>query len=551
MKKKKLYMFISVLVIILLFTTSAFCNRCQRKAQEKASVVEEATFKEKELKVGKTISTEKVKVYIPPETQDSQSEILISEVTKSLPPPPQDTDAIGSAYEITSEEELAGPVLVTLSYDPSDLSPDAKEENLYIAILVGNNWEVVPDGFVDTYNYTISAPVEHFSKFRTFLKRIGEALYSTKEALFGDEFTNVNVERLPQQIKNDLENNHLSVSKPPVEASVHMKLSLTTKAASAVVAFANVLNENLDLFAAAAEGTKEAIASAVTDAVKSALVEKGVDYAAGERGTAVLNLYDSAGNIIDYATYIYEGNPTALATNILTDILEKEMDYINRNMDKGYADLWKFNPTTPARVDVYAIFIKSQNAEGIRFYYLNKDTNEWENYYNNMVYWGVDFEPDEELVAKETIEEETYEEEAEEYEDEEFQGSEESSLPEVFDTERLIPYYDCPYEFKINVGENFSRVEVLHYNDEGDTFKYGGWMSWLELNGSLVYEWIEFEEGVDSIWYDHTQEESFYGIDDPDDFSDVTDYIHPGENIITYYHYNEGPGTGIIVRVYY
>lgn len=543
-------MSISILIILLLFTTSAFCNRCQRKTQEEASVIEEATFQENELKVGKTISIEKVKVYIPPETQDSQPEILISEVTEPLSPPPQDTETIGSAYEITSEEELAGPVLVTLSYDPSDLPPYVKEENLYIATLVGNNWEVVPDGFVDTYNYTVSAPVEHFSKFWIF-ESLEKAIYSVKEALFGDEFTSVNAERLPQQIKNDLENNHLSISRPPVEASVHMKLSLTTKAASAVVAFANVLNENLDLFAAAAEGTKEAIAGAVTDAVKSALVEKGVEYAAGERGTAILNLYDSAGNIIDYATYIYEGNPTALATDILKYILSKEMDYINRNMDKGFTDLWKFNPTTPARVDVYAIFIKSKKTEGIRFYYLNKDTNEWVNYYNNIVYWEVDFEPDEDLIAKEAIEEDTYAGEAEEYEEEELQESEEVGLPEVFDTGRLIPYYDCPYEFKFNIGENFSRVEVLHYNDEGDTFKYGGWMSWLEVNGSLVYEWIEFKEGIDSIWYDHTQEESFYGIDDPDDFSDITDYIHPGENIITYYHYTEGAGAGIIVRVYY
>ena len=39
-----------------------------------------------------------------------------------------------------------------------------------------------------------------------------------------------------------------------------------------------------------------------------------------------------------------------------------------------------------------------------------------------MFYWEVDFEPDAELIAKETIEEVTYGEE-------EFQESEESSLP--------------------------------------------------------------------------------------------------------------------------
>ncbi len=74
---------------------------------------------------------------------------------------------------------------------------------------------------------------------------------------------------------------------------------------------------------------------------------------------------------------------------------------------------------------------------------------------------------------------------------------------------------------------------------------------WLLFYEDLVYEWLKFEEGIDSIWYDHTQDESFYGKDDPDDFTDVTDYIYPGENTITFYHYTEGDGSGMVVKVYY
>lgn len=56
---------------------------------------------------------------------------------------------MGEAYEIGSEGELAGPVLITLSYDPAELPSGAKEENLYIGTKVGDGWEAVPDGFVD------------------------------------------------------------------------------------------------------------------------------------------------------------------------------------------------------------------------------------------------------------------------------------------------------------------------------------------------------------------------------------------------------------------
>ena len=101
------------------------------------------------------------------------------------------------------------------------------------------------------------------------------------------------------------------------------------------------------------------------------------------------------------------------------------------------------------------------------------------------------------------------------YDEEEFEEIEESLKSKVFDTGCLIAYYDCPYNITINVGENFSRVEILNYNNECDIFKYSGCQSWLKVKKGPVSEWIEFEEGADSIWHVYTQDKYFYRKDDP------------------------------------
>ncbi len=127
------------------------------------------------------------------------------------------------------------------------------------------------------------------------------------------------------------------------------------------------------------------------------------------------------------------------------------------------------------------------------------------------------------------------------------QGSEET---EVFDTGRLIPYYECPYDYIIDVKDNFTKVEIQHYGEDGRIHKFGGWKAYLEVNGTRIYEWVSFTEGEGSKWYDFT-DQTYYGDYPPNEYTDITDYIHPGENTITFYHFTEGPGSGIIVKVYY
>jgi len=126
----------------------------------------------------------------------------------------------------------------------------------------------------------------------------------------------------------------------------------------------------------------------------------------------------------------------------------------------------------------------------------------------------------------------------------------ESEETEVFDTERLITFRDCPFDFPIYIKDNFTRVEIQHYDEHGKVSKFGGWKSWLEVNGARIYEWRSFTKGEGSKWYDYV-DQTYYGDYPPTDYTDITDYINPGDNTITFYHYNEGAGSGITVKVYY
>lgn len=127
--------------------------------------------------------------------------------------------------------------------------------------------------------------------------------------------------------------------------------------------------------------------------------------------------------------------------------------------------------------------------------------------------------------------------------------AQESEEIEYFDTERLIPYNECPYTFIIDVKDNFTRVEIQHYGEDGNRNKFGGWKAWLSVNGFPIYKWQSFTGG-ESRWYDYT-DNSYYDDNPPNNYTDITDYINAGENTIEFYHYTEGAGSGIIVTVYY
>ena len=122
---------------------------------------------------------------------------------------------------------------------------------------------------------------------------------------------------------------------------------------------------------------------------------------------------------------------------------------------------------------------------------------------------------------------------------------------EIIDSGRLIPFYDCPYDFTFYIEDNYTKVEVQHYGEDGSLHKFGGWKAWLEVNGSTVYEWDRFDEGTGSYWYDYIADTYYYDNEPPTDFTDITDLVSSGDNLMTFFHNTEGSGTGIKVKVYY
>jgi hypothetical protein len=355
-------------------------------------------------RVGETVSSGEVEVFIPPEAQGPAPEITIEPVNEPVPPPPEGINAVGKVYDIIAEQEPDEPVLITLSYDPADLPPGTLEENLYLATLVGDTWEPVPDGFVDTHNHTVSASVEHFSWYGIFENPV-EALYSAVEALVGDEISSEYFGDLPDDIRHDIYDEQIRPQ--DVTAVVHAKLSLATRAASAVISFADAVSKTAGTAIAALDEAEGAVYEAMALAVAGEAFEMGEV----EEGSFALLLYDSASLGRDIGTYLAdttEGDPYTLAAKGAAWLLAVEMDYINANMDQAFADIWTFNPTSTSRLQVYAVYVDGPpwdgvpGAKGVKFYYYDEGQDRWINYYDNMVYWTVEFEPAEQVAEQPT-----------------------------------------------------------------------------------------------------------------------------------------------------
>jgi hypothetical protein len=127
------------------------------------------------------------------------------------------------------------------------------------------------------------------------------------------------------------------------------------------------------------------------------------DYVESEGGNFILTMYDSATLGHEIGTYAktFKGNPQLLVAKVAAWVLAMEMEYINENMPKAFVDIWKFNPASTSKLKIYAVFVDANpyeglaGAKGIKFYYYDEGQNSWINYYNDMVYWKVEFKPEE------------------------------------------------------------------------------------------------------------------------------------------------------------
>lgn len=338
---------------------------------------------------GQTVAAAGVEVFLPPGQEATGADISITLVEEEPPPPPPHSTPVGQAVDITAAVQPAGPVLITFQYDPAALPPGAREDHLYIATWTGDDWEMVPDGLVDTANHTVSASVDHFSIYSLF-ESAAEIAYGVVETVIGDEIGSAGYTDLPRQIRRDLDQQGI----PPqdIAAVVRAQLSLTTKAASGVISLGNMVSKTAGLVIGATDGKK---------AVAEALAEAVVAEAGGELGSLGVILYDSYTLGTEIGTYMVDAaqvSPPALAARAAAWLLTMEMQYINANMDQGLAGLWRLNPTSASRLSVYVVYVDAEpwsghpgwGAKGVKFYYYDDADGQWVNYHDAMTYWQME-----------------------------------------------------------------------------------------------------------------------------------------------------------------
>ena len=116
----------------------------------------------------------------------------------------------------------------------------------------------------------------------------------------------------------------------------------------------------------------------------------------------------------------------------------------------------------------------------------------------------------------------------------------------------LVHYTQAPKTFLVELPNNFSKVEIGFYGKGDDTpNSYGGWNAWLKVNGQTVWKfkrWNKKEGGVISDYTRGGQE--VREVTGRDRYLNATSFFKPGINQITYYHYNEGPGINVNIRIY-
>ncbi|MDP6077046.1 MAG: hypothetical protein QF638_02560, partial [Acidimicrobiales bacterium] len=114
-----------------------------------------------------------------------------------------------------------------------------------------------------------------------------------------------------------------------------------------------------------------------------------------------------------------------------------------------------------------------------------------------------------------------------------------------------VRYFEAPKTWTIQVPAGFTKFEVGNYDVSKSTEvnRYSGWNGYLKVNGQFAWEFKSFTGGVGRI-RDHTIGQEVAETTGRGLWLDITSMIHDGSNNITYYHYTEGDGIGVKVRIW-
>ncbi len=336
------------------------------------------------------IVLESAKILVPKDAISSENELTVKIVPSTeLPALAENDTAVGSAYEVETTATIKSdtPATITLSYNPSQLPRNAEEENLYLARCDGREWAPVAGAILDTEAQTIAAAVDQFSIFAILLNPL--ELFRTDVIEPVNRFAD-----LPDDIKIALTPLY---SQSSIRSGLYWQVSPLTRAASQVLTQANFVNTISGGLIAAIDGGQDAVVGWVVETLIQEIGHDVLAAAAGEEtADFVLTLYDTGALGLELYSEGFKAikDTAMLKVKIAAWILDKEMAYINANVDEAYSKLAELNlwsaVVSGEPLQIYVIGVQGENLQtgmfnrGLKFYYFNDSTERWENYANNV-----------------------------------------------------------------------------------------------------------------------------------------------------------------------
>lgn len=107
------------------------------------------------------------------------------------------------------------------------------------------------------------------------------------------------------------------------------------------------------------------------------------------------------------------------------------------------------------------------------------------------------------------------------------------------------------YTWTVAIPDNFTKVETAHYDKNNSSVikKYMGWNGYLKINGVKVWEFKNWSSATGGQIYDAALGQTVNESSGSGLWLDATKFFKAGSNTVTFYHYNEGDGIGLKIKV--
>ena len=326
-----------------------------------------------------TVSISGVELLFPEGTFAGETEVTVTTVeAESAPPPIEGTASVSKIIEIEASSPIreGAYAIVTIEYDPAIFPEGASEEHLYLASFDGERWRPAPGAVIDRDARTISAAVDHFSYWGSFVAGV-EEISVLLEGIYADVIRDRHYRDLPPDLLTDL---GLTYGQEVIKAAVYWRVSSISRATTGTLVVGNFINQIAGGAIAAIDGG-EAVAGWLAEELAKRLAQEIIaEQTSGTTATLTIALYDTA-NLVMHAKPLVEkgfkvaARSTALQAEVAAWILARTMDHINANVSGGLSGITTLNLFGADRLEVYMISIDGPNRstgrwdKGVRFYY--------------------------------------------------------------------------------------------------------------------------------------------------------------------------------------